>query len=173
VMAARVSAALARASTAAFCWPVQVRYASAAEAGPLGHVPSHRAVHVVGSVVQRPSHVVPGLCMCLDLGRVTGEPVECLAQRLDVLDDPGDAVLEERTDGVGDEGQRVEAGRHRAERALDPAAVLHPTVDGLDVLGDPHPSPRIDRRTRRGDQRVPATHRVFLRRSAALPSAAS
>ena len=83
--------------------------------------------------------------MCGDLCRVAGQPVERLGQRLDVFDQPGDAVLEQRPDRVGRQRQPVQRAADDPERAVDPAAVAHARGDQLDVLGDPHPGPRARR----------------------------
>jgi hypothetical protein len=68
--------------------------------------------------------------------------VQRFGQRLDVLDLPGDAVLQQGSDRVGHQRQPVQAGADDAERAVDPAAAAHALGDQLDVLGDPDAGPR-------------------------------
>lgn len=96
-------------------------------------------------IVQRAGDVSPSLGMPGDPARVTGQPVEGLRQRLDVVDDPRDAVLQQRSDRVGDDGQCIKSGGRCAKRALDSAAVLDAGAERFDVLSDPDTGERIYR----------------------------
>src|SRR4051794_38525489 len=76
-----------------------------------------------------------------DLHGVTREPVQRLGQWFHVLDQPGDAVLQQGAHRVRDQGESVEPRAHRTQRAVDPGAVPDTVDDLLDVLGDPHTRP--------------------------------
>jgi len=109
-------------------------------------VPVHRAGELVSLVLQCRRDVAPRLSVRSDLPGITGQPVQSLRQRPDMLDHPRDAVLHESTDRIGDECQGVQPGRDRAQRRINPATVLDAARDLLDIVGDPHSRPRIDRR---------------------------
>src|SRR5207244_4964795 len=112
-------------------------------AAPVGQVGAGRAGQVGDAVVQGRGDVAPGVGVRGDLGGVAGQPVRGLGQRLDVFDDPGDAVLQQGADRVGDERQGVQAGADPAQGGVDPGAAAHAVGDQFDVFGDPHPGPRI------------------------------
>jgi hypothetical protein len=78
-----------------------------------------------------------------DLSRVTGQPVQRLGQRFDVLDDPGDAILQQDADRIRDHGKRIESGTDPAESQVDPTTVRHAAGDHFDVLGDADAGQRI------------------------------
>jgi hypothetical protein len=60
-----------------------------------------------------------------------------------VFNQPGQAVLHERAQRIGQRRERIEPGAHSPQRGVDPRARRDALTDRLDVLGQPDPGPDI------------------------------
>ncbi|WP_186459581.1 hypothetical protein [Saccharopolyspora dendranthemae] len=112
---------------------------------PVGDIRLDQVLHLGIDRFQLSRDVLPRLRVRLDLIRITGQRIQRVRHRADVLHQPTDTGRKDRTERIQRHAQRVQTRPHRAHDARSPITRLDRLLRVVDRLRDLNTAERLRR----------------------------